>query len=130
MDAQRKTRSCSREAGPQREGTPRGSRQICIPMMRDSYDRIWSRAGEVRCLLDALIKSSPELFPQGIQDGYHLTGRLPESIKMSGIRLRQLRLRGGEGVFTLRPSFVMSYMTGTVEEVDRPLRLLAHGVPC
>ena len=99
-------------------------------MMRESYDRIWSQAGEVRCLLDAFIQSSPELFPRGIQDGYHLTGHLPESQKMPGIRLRQLRLRGGEGVFTLRPSFVMSYMTGTVEEVEHPLRLLGYGVPC
>ena len=130
MDAQRKTRSCSREAGPQRESTPRGSRQICIPMKRDDYDRVWSQAGEVRRLLDLLIHSSPELFPKGIQDGYHLTGRLPESRKMPGIRLRQLRLCGSESVFTLRPSFVMSYMTGTVEEVEHPLRLLGYGVPC
>lgn len=130
MDVQRKTRSCSREAGPQKEGILRGSRQICIPMMRDNYDRIWCQADEVRRLLEALIQSSPELFPRGIQDGYHLTGRLPNSRKMPGIRLRQLRLRNGGGVFTLRPSFVMSYMTGTVEEVEHPLRLLEYGVPC
>jgi hypothetical protein len=99
-------------------------------MTRDGYDRIWSQAEEVRRLLDSLMQSSPELFPRGIRDGYHLTGHLPESKKMPGIRLRQLRVRSSDGVFTLRPSFVISYMTGTVEEVDRPLRLLAYGVPC
>ena len=48
---------------------------------------------------------------------------------MPGIRLRQLRLREGRA-FTLRPSFVMSYMTGTVEELEHPLLLLSLGVPC
>lgn len=129
MDVQKKTRSCFRESEALEKGTPRGSKQICIPMTRDDYDRIWSEAGEVRRLLDSLIQSSPELFPGGIQYGYHLTGHLPESEKMPGIRLRQLRLRNDAGVYTLRPSFVMSYMTGTVEEVDHPLRLLAYGVP-
>jgi hypothetical protein len=129
MDAQRRTRSCSRERLPPREGTPHGSRQICIPMTRDLYDRIWNDAGEVRRSLQPLIESAPELFPAGIEGGYQLTGHLPESAKMPGVRLRQLRLRDGT-VFTLRPSFVMSYMSGTAEEVEHPLLLLSFGVPC
>jgi hypothetical protein len=129
MDAQRRTRSCSRERLPQTEGTPRGSRQICIPMTRETYDRIWNDAGEVRRFLQSLIENSPELFPGGIGDGFQLTGRLPESGKMPGIRLRQLRLRDGT-TFTLRPSFVMSYMSGTVEDLEHPLLLLSFGVPC
>jgi hypothetical protein len=97
-------------------------------MTRDMYDRIWSDAGEVRRFLEPLIREMPELFPAGIQEGYELSGRLPESKKMPGIRLRQLRLK--HRVYSLRPSFVMSYMTGTVEELDHPLLLLSYGVPC
>jgi len=48
---------------------------------------------------------------------------------MPGVRLRQLRLRDGR-VFTLRPSFVMSYMSGSVEDLENPLLLLSFGVPC
>lgn len=129
MDAQRRTRSCSRERTPQAEGTPRGSRQICIPMTREVYDRTWNDAGEVRRYLQPLLECSPELFPQGIENGFQLTGHLPESAKMPGIRLRQLRLRDGRA-FTLRPSFVMSYMSGAVEDVEHPLLLLSFGVPC
>lgn len=129
MDAQRRTRSCSRERLPQGEGTSRGSRQICIPMTRDIYDRIWNDAGEVRRYLQPLIASSPELFPERIKDGFQLTGHLPESAKMPGVRLRQLRFRDGTA-FTLRPSFVMSYMSGTVEDMEHPLLLLSFGVPC
>ena len=127
MDAQRRTRSCFRERMPRDGSTPRGSHQICIPMTRDIYDRLWSDAGEVRRLLEPLVQTSPELFPAGIEEGFHLTGHLPESVKMPGIQLRQLRLKKNGDVFTLRPSFVMSYMMGSVEELEHPLLLLSLG---
>lgn len=130
MDAQPRTRSCSRERTPQGESAPRGAKQICIPMTRDLYDRLWNDAGEVRRFLNPLIQTSPELFPAGIEEGFQLTGHLPESVKMPGIRLRQLRLKKNREVFTLRPSFVMSYMMGSVEELEHPLLLLSLGVPC
>jgi hypothetical protein len=44
------------------------------------------------------------------------------------LRLRQLRLGDGR-VFSLRPSFVLSYLAGTVDEVAYPLLLLSFGVP-
>ena len=128
MDAQQRTRSCARQPRARAQGTPRGCKQICVPMTRDMYDRIWNDAAEVRRFLEPLIKTMPELFPEGIQDGYQFTGHLPESEKMPGIRLRQLRVKNH--AYTLRPSFVMSYMTGTVEEIEFPLLLLSHGVPC
>jgi hypothetical protein len=130
MDAQPRTRSCSREKTPPDESTPRCAKQICIPMTRDLYDRIWKDAGKVRQLLNPLIQTSPELFPAGVEEGFQLTGRLPESVKMPGIQLRQLRLKKNGDVFTLRPSFVISYMTGSVEELEHPLLLLSLGVPC
>ena len=131
MDARQRTRSCCREAGSRDShgDVSRGVRQICVPMDRETYDRIWSDAGKVRELLNELIRVSPELFPAEIAEGFALTGHLPESKKMPGIRLRQLRLHTG-GVFTLRPSFVLSYMTGNVEELEHPLLLLSIGVPC
>lgn len=47
---------------------------------------------------------------------------------MPGIRLRQLETN--HGTYTLRPSFVMSYMSGTVSDLEHPLLLLSLGVPC
>lgn len=129
IQQQKRVRSCSRKSVSKKVGTPRGSKQICIPMTRDPYKKIWDNAAKVRHLVDSLSKTMPEVFPRGIQDGYQLSGHLPESKKMPGIRLRQLRLRDGS-VYTLRPSFVISYMTGTVEDIDRPLQLLTYGVPC
>lgn len=111
-----------------RKAASYGSRQICVPMTRQLYDDIWDDAAKVRMLLDRLIEESPELFPAAIADGYALSGKLPESKKMPGIRLRQIRLR--KTAFTLRPSFTMPYFSGTSDELQKPLLLLAYGVPC
>jgi hypothetical protein len=128
MDAQKRTRSCARQRLPQPDGTTRGARQICVPMTRVLYDSIWDDPGKVRMFLQPLVQTSPELFPEGIQVGFHLSGHLPESRKMPGVRLRQLRLLDGS-VFTLRPSFAMRYMTGTVDDLEHPMLLLSFGVP-
>jgi hypothetical protein len=128
MDACQRTRKCMRGRTGQGWTRPRGAKQICVPMNREVYNRLWQDATAMRRYLDTLLASCPELFPPGIEHGYHLTGCLPESKKLPGIRLRQLRLRDGR-VFTLRPSFVLSYMAGTVEDVEFPLLLLSFGVP-
>lgn len=68
------------------------------------------------------------LFPPEMGEGYQLTGHLPESKKMPGIRLRQLRTH--QVTYTIRPSFVFSYMSGTVSDLEHSLLLLSLGVPC
>ena len=128
METVRRTRSCNRHRSAPKASTARGSKQICIPMMREQYDEIWDDAKQVRAYLEKILAESPELFPEAISDGYRLTGRLPESKKIAGIRRRQVRIN--EQVYSLRPSFVFSYMSGTVEALAHPLLLLSLGVPC
>jgi hypothetical protein len=129
MDTPLRTRSCIRHRTRTATAhTSGGARQICIRMTRETYDRIWADAAEVRRVVEDQLRQAPELFPDGIEHGFQLTGRLPESRKMPGVRLRQLRLRDGR-VFSLRPSFVMSYMMGDVEELEGALLLLSIGVP-
>jgi hypothetical protein len=129
MDARQRTRTCVRTRAAREKTPPRGAKQICLPMDRQTYERLWPDAAAMRQYLDELLKSCPERFPTGMEHGFQLTGRLPESKKLPGIRLRQLRLTRG-GVFTLRPSFVLTYMAGTVEDVEYPLLLLSLGVRC
>ncbi|MGF1523048.1 MAG: hypothetical protein ACFBSF_12095 [Leptolyngbyaceae cyanobacterium] len=124
----RQTRSCQRHRSAPKASTARGSKQICLPMSREQYDAIWADAQQVRTFVEKVWAESPELFPGAIANGYRLTGRLPESKKLPGIRLRQVRIQ--EQVYSLRPSFVLSYMSGTVEALEHPLLLLSLGVPC
>ena len=128
MKREKRPRSCHRYRTAKSQETARGSRQICIPMTPSQYATIWPDAAQVRRYLAPLIQQSPELFPPEMHAGYWLTGHLPESKKMPGIRLRQLQT--SHGTYTLRPSFVMSYMTGTVSELEHPLFLMSLGVPC
>ena len=128
MDTVERTRSCNRNRSATTARPAGGSKQICIPMSRAMYEEIWSDAQQVRQRLDDLMSASPELFPAELLGGYRLTGRLPESKKLPGVRLRQIR--HAQSVYTLRPSFVMSYMSGTVEALEHPLLLLSIGVPC
>jgi hypothetical protein len=98
-------------------------------MTRETYDSIWDDPVQVRNHIEQLMQQHSELFPNGIQDGFQLPGFHPESKKMPGLRLRQFKLIDGRR-FTLRPSFVFGYMTGTVEELEHPLLLLSIGTPC
>jgi hypothetical protein len=59
---------------------------------------------------------------------------LPESKKMPGIRLRRIKVVSAdspleEDVFTIRPAFVMPYMTGYTTEVEKALFLRKWAVP-
>lgn len=130
MDSLQRRRNVQRTR--QQPTTPKtaqyGSRQICVPMSRQQYDAIWDDSAKVRLWLDEMIAAFPMIFPKAISEGYALAGRLPESKKMPGIRLRQIRVGGT--AYTLRPSFVMPAFTGTAEQLAKPLLLLAYGVPC
>lgn len=129
MDAQKRTRSCNRQRPPRGEGTPGGARQIVISMTRETYESTWNDPRRVRQELEAFGEACPERCPPGFEDGFQLAGFLPESRKMPGIRLRQVILANGQRYY-LRPSFVFSYMTGTVDELEHPLLLLSIGTPC
>lgn len=129
MEAQRQTRTCDRNRPePNEENpTPKGARQIVVPMTQDIYNRLWRDPQKLREHLDPIIKQLPEIFPKGTSQGYQLHGLLPESKKMPGIQLRQFRVDGV--AYSLRPSFVFAYMTGTVDELEDGLFLLSMRNP-
>lgn len=115
---------------PRKVEVAKGSRQIVVSLERADYDRIWKDAPAVRQWVDTQWKQCPELFPAGMAQGYQLCGLLPESVKLPGVRLRQLKLKSDPRVkYTLRPSFVAPYLVGTVDQLDFALRLRRYGVP-
>jgi hypothetical protein len=128
MGARPKTRQVHRERKAPTPQPPRGAKQIVIPMTRPQYDDLWHQADRVRALLAAWAEAAPELFPVGFDQGYHLHGFGRQSRKLPGVKLRKIVLADGTS-YWLRPSFVTSYMTGTVDELAYPLLLAVHGVP-
>ena len=92
------------------------SKQICIPIEPEAYVHIMFEAQAFRDCLDAMIHQYPELFPSTIEQGYNLHDILPESKKIAGMRLRRIKVAAPKNdeaqVYTIRPSFVLPYMTG------------------
>jgi hypothetical protein len=136
MDAPRRTRSCRRDQPPATTNQSRGSRQICLPLDRATYDRIWDDPRAVRTLVEDLLRRHPELFPEAMTRGFTLCGKLPPSKKLAGISLRRLRVtetdedgRATTRDFFLRPSFVLPYRCGFVEDVEKGMLLLSYNVP-
>jgi len=101
-------------------------RSICLPVSEEEYQRLMHDPAALREYLDVCYEEMPELFPDGFSDGYEMKDS--RSSKKMGLRLRRVELRSGVS-YTLRPCFVMPYLTGKVEDVEGPLFLRRFGVP-
>ncbi|HEX8202238.1 MAG TPA: hypothetical protein VF590_17305 [Isosphaeraceae bacterium] len=128
MDARPNTRRVDRERKPTPPQPPRGAKQIVIPVTRPRYDEIWHHPERIRGFVDGWVRSAPELFPAGFHRGYRLHGFGRQSRKLPGLKLRKV-VTDDASSYWLRPSFITSYMTGTIDELACPLLLAAPGVP-
>jgi hypothetical protein len=136
MDAPKRTRSCRRDQPSATAAQARGSRQICLPMDRATYDRIWDDPQAVRRHVENYLERHPELFPRAMRQGFFWCGKLPQSQKLAGVCLRRVRVTetDEDGHTTtrdyfLRPSFVLPYCCGTVDDVEKGMMLLSYDVP-
>ena len=130
MEAPKRTRVLNRNRSADPSQPQRGDRQIVIPMTREQFDQSWHDSSQMRKIVDRIMAESPELFPPCLLNGYGFHGFARPSKKLDGIQLRKMKPRGGTEAFHLRPCFVMSFMTGTTDEIEYPLRLASFGVPC
>jgi hypothetical protein len=80
-----------------------------------------------RAHLQPLLSAHPELFPSRIGEGYCFYGTY--SSRKLELRLRRIRLAATGEVYQLRPSFLMPYLTGRTDDVEKALYLRQWGVP-
>lgn len=112
----------------------KSSKRICIPINREEYDDIVDDKQGFRKMLDGFIELYPELFPPEIRQGYQLYGLRRLSIKMPAVKMRRICLNatdeeGRLQVYTLAPSFVLPYMVGYADDVEKALYLRRYGIP-
>jgi hypothetical protein len=108
------------------------SKRITLPITWAEYQQLSQDATAFRGWLDQMMATYPELFPNTIAAGYTLHDILPASAKLAGIRLRRIRLKEPDEpaqVFTIAPSDILPYMTGSTDEVEKALFLRRFGVP-
>ena len=103
----------------------RNNRTICLPFSQEVYDACIKNPIDFRIYVDKQIELFPELFPVGIEKGY-LMKDIYISKKQS-IPIRRIQIAGIS--YTIRPSFLMPYMTGLVDEIEKPIFLRKFNVP-
>lgn len=107
----------------------RGSKTICIPFENEEhYRRCLEETSAYRAHMETIAQRHRELFPSGFERGFIFKGTYYS--KKQGINLRRIKLEANGNTFQLRPSFLMPYMIGRTEELDKALYLRQWGVPC
>jgi hypothetical protein len=107
----------------------KGYRTIRLPLREVEYDQFLTNRLYAKRRLEELYECHPELFPEALGWGYTLYGFTHPSRKQE-LRCRRIRLEQSGAVFTVAPAFVMPYMSGRTEEVEKALFLMRFHVPC
>jgi hypothetical protein len=105
----------------------RGRKTICLPIAPDQYPALVEDLERFRTHLDEQIGLHPELFPPPIKSGYRFFGTTYSQKQQ--LKLRRIQLLSTAEVYQLRPDFVMPYMIGQTDEVEKALFLRRYGVP-
>ena len=122
---QPKSRECQKEKQVQET---RNSKRICISIDQETYNEIIDNKELFRACVDESIEKHPEIFPDSIKRSYKLNGFCDESKKMPEVKIRRISTagtneQGKRECYQVAPSFVMPYMTGYTEEVEKALYL-------
>jgi hypothetical protein len=108
-------------------GSSRG-KSICVPFdSEEHYAACVADPKSFRQHLTEVYGQHPELFPTRMSEGFVLHDK-SWSIKQQ-VMLRRLELTATAAVFLVRPSFLMPYMVGRTEAVEKALYLRHWGVP-
>ena len=99
------------------KSTTRNNRIICLPFSQEVYNANIKNPIDFRICINERIEQFPELFPSEITKGYQMKD-IYHSKKQSA-PIRRIEIAGIP--YTIRPSFLMSYMTGFVDEIEKAL---------
>ena len=113
------------EKSEKRQKPRRKNRTICLPFTKAIYLKNIKKASDFRKLLDERIESFPELFPSEISKGYKMKDKYFSEKQQ--IHTRRITIQ--KVAYTVRPSFVMPYMSGVTDEVANPLLMRKFNTP-
>jgi len=103
----------------------RRNRVICLPFCQDEYRQLVSDPKHFRRVVDETARQHGSLFPDGFQNGYEMKDiRYSKRLQ---ILIRRILIDGVS--YTIRPAFVMPYMTGMVQDTEKALFLRKFNVP-
>lgn len=106
------------------------SKALRLPIDEEDYESVIGDSVLFRIKLDEYYHQYPELFPESMSKGYHLHGFTRCSTKMN-LSFRRILIdpKGERCCYNIYPSFVMPFMRGKTEELEKMLFLNRFGVP-
>ncbi len=110
--------------------TPPLSKVIRLPINKEEHEILIKEPNKFRRYVDEYYLKHPELFPKEIEKGYHLYGYTRVSAK-TGLKFRRILIdpKNKATCYIICPSFIMPYMRGETEELEKMLFLSQFGVP-
>jgi hypothetical protein len=106
---------------------PRGFSTLCLPISPQRYQQVIASPTLFRHWLDQAFRDTPELFPAAFAQGYLLKDDRVSAKR--GLRLRRICCKASGAALSVRPSFVLPYMTAWTDDAAGPLFLRCFGVP-
>ncbi|WP_231714128.1 hypothetical protein [Desulfosarcina ovata] len=103
----------------------RNNRIICLPFSQGNYECNILNPVDFRTSVNKRIELFPELFPAEIENGYRMKD-LYYSKKQS-IWIRRIKISGV--AYTIRPSFVLPYLVGFVDEIEDAMFFRKFDIP-
>jgi len=107
------------------KSTTRHNRNICLPFSQDIYNENIENPINFRKCINERIELFPELFPPEIATGYLMKDSYCSKKQL--IMTRRIEIAGIP--YTIRPSFIMPYMTGLTDDIEKALFLRKFSVP-
>ena len=102
------------------------NRTIVLKCTEKEYRQFMDDPACARQMIDRAYERHPELFPSEMKRGYKFNGKTRFSRKLK-LQMRKIWVAGI--TYQIRPCYVLSYMRGLADEVEKPLFLLRFGVP-
>lgn len=107
------------------KSTTRQNRTICLPFLQEVYNQNILDPSNFRKYIDECIELFPEIFPYEITNGYQMKDCYFS--KKQQIWIRRINVDGT--AYTIRPSFLMPYLVGFTEDIEKGIFLRKFDVP-
>ena len=89
---------------------------ICLPITEDEYRQIMNSWPDVRAWIERCFQETPELFPANFEKGFRQKdSRCPTKIDL---RIWRIAANSDDQTYSIRPSFVMPWLTARTEDVQ------------
>lgn len=100
----------------------RGDKSICLPVESEGqYRQLITNNPNFRAYLLQLYPKYPEIFPAEMDQGFCFHDWVVSSKQQ--LPMRRIKLKENSEVYQLRPDFIMPYMVGKTDEIEKPMYL-------